>query len=48
MITIGSPAPDSTWPIAWQNGAAAAPGATITLSGCLGKVVVLLFADVAG
>ncbi len=48
MITIGSAAPNSTWPIAWQNGAAVAPGATISLSGCLGKVVVLLLADVHG
>lgn len=47
-IVIGSSAPNSTWPIAWQNAVVAPAGATISLSSCLGKVVVLLLAEVAG
>lgn len=44
-ITIGSPAPDSTWQVAWENGAAVTTGDTISLSGCLGKVVMLYLTD---
>lgn len=40
-ITIGSPAPNSTWEIVWQNGAIDASGTTISLSDYLGQVVVL-------
>ncbi len=45
-ITIGSAAPDSTWTIAWQNGAAVDTGETISLSDCAGQIVVLLLTDV--
>ena len=41
-ITIGDPAPNSTWQIAWQNGAVVTDGSTISLSSCLGKVVALI------
>lgn len=47
-IVIGSPAPDSTWEIVWQNGAVDDSGAMISLSDYLGQVVVLFLADVTG
>jgi hypothetical protein len=40
-ITIGSPAPDSTWQVVWQHGAIDESGTTISLSDYLGQVVVL-------
>ena len=44
-VFIGAQAPDSTWPIAWQNGSAVTDGSTISLSSCLGKVVMLYLTD---
>jgi hypothetical protein len=44
-IAIGSEAPDSTWKIAWQKGAAVTTGESISLSSCLGKIVVLLLTE---
>lgn len=45
MVTIGNPAPNSTWSVAWQNGIAAPAGSNISLADYLGKVVVLLLAE---
>jgi hypothetical protein len=44
-IVIGSAAPDSTWEIAWRDGAADSSGTTINLSDYLGQVVVLYLAE---
>ena len=44
-ITIGSQAPDTVWQVAWDNAALASPGATMSLAGCLGKVVMLYITD---
>jgi hypothetical protein len=44
-IVLGSSAPDSTWSIAWRNGAAVTTGDTISLSDCSGQVVVLLLTN---
>jgi hypothetical protein len=45
-ITPGSPAPDSTWQVAWRDGSAVTTGDTISLSDYAGQVVVLLLTDV--
>jgi hypothetical protein len=44
-IVIGSPAPDSTWEIAWRDGASDSSGTMISLSDYLGQVVVLFLAE---
>lgn len=45
-ITIGSTAPPSEWAIAWQGGAAAASGETISINDCAGKIIVLLMTKI--
>ena len=44
-IVLGSAAPDSTWDVAWRNGAAAPAGETISLSDHAGDIVVLLLTN---
>jgi hypothetical protein len=45
-IILGNTAPNSSWNIAWQHGAAVTSGDTLSLSGYAGKIVVLLLTDV--